>query len=44
MSRRVTFLHFGEEGTKFVSQGCIGDDCELWDKGTEHCSMRPRKR
>ena len=42
MSRKVTFMSFGEEGTKFVRQECVGDDCELWDKGAQHCSLRRR--
>ena len=44
MSRRITHRDWeGNPVEELVRQPCVGDDCELWDKGTEHCSLRRRK-
>jgi len=48
MSRRITHpayidgQNYGHE-EELVRQPCVQDDCELWDRDAEHCSLRHRR-
>jgi hypothetical protein len=47
MSRRITHpayidgCNYGHE-QELVRQPCVGEECEVWDKRTQHCSLRRR--